>query len=104
VYVDCLARRIMVLALLVFGGSLLDALFRLRHLHQGGQETNPLLALALTEGPALFLPLQLSLAGAGVWMLVAHQQWPLAAHGLHALVMGYGMVLVYHLVLCWHPV
>jgi hypothetical protein len=40
-YVDVLARRTVVLALLVFGGSLLDALCTLRHVHQGGQEANP---------------------------------------------------------------
>jgi hypothetical protein len=90
-----------VLALLVFVGSLLDALFTLRHLHQGGQEANPLLALALTDGTALFLHLKISLTGVGVWMLAAHQQFPLAARGLHGLALGYGAVLVYHLVLCW---
>ena len=103
-YVDGLARRTVVLALLVFGGSLLDALFTLRHLQQGGQEANPLLALALTDGTARFLHLKLSLTGAGVWMLAAHQQWPLAARGLHTLTLGYGMVLVYHLALCWRLV
>jgi hypothetical protein len=68
-------------------------------LQQRGQEANPLLALALTGGTVLFLPLKISLTGAGVWVLAAHQQWPLAARGLHALALGYGMVLVYHLVL-----
>ncbi len=98
-YVDCLARRTGVLAVLVFGGSLLDALCTLRHLHQGGQEANPLLALALTGGPALFLPLKIGLTGSGVWLLAAHQQFPLAQRGLHGLPLLYGVVLVYHLIL-----
>jgi hypothetical protein len=103
-YVDGLARRTVVLALLVFGGSLLDALFTLRHLQQGGQEANPLLALALTDGTARFLHLKLSLTGVGVWMLAVHQQWPLAVRSLHGLTLGYGAVLVYHLLLSWHLV
>jgi hypothetical protein len=60
--------------------------------------------LALTEGTARFLHLKLSLTGVGVWMLAAHQQFPLAARGLHALALGYGMVLIYHLVLNLHLV
>ena len=42
------------------------------------------------------------LAGMAVWLLAAHQQWPLAARGLYGIALGYGAVLVYHLVLCWH--
>ena len=52
-YVDSLAWRIVVLALLVFVGSLLDALLTLRHLQHGGQEANPWLALALTHHPTV---------------------------------------------------
>jgi hypothetical protein len=36
----------------------------------------------------------------GVWLLAAHQQFPLAQRGLHGLTLGYGVVLVSHLVLC----
>jgi hypothetical protein len=89
-------------ALLVFGGSLLDAGLTLRHLADGGSESHPLLALALTNSPARFLHLKLSLTGASVWVLAAHQQWPLAPYGLHGLTLIYGGVLVYHLLLAWH--
>jgi hypothetical protein len=71
----------------------------LLHLADGGSEANPLLALALTDGPALFLHLKLSLTGASVGLLAAHQQWPLAQCGLHGLTLGYGVVLAYHLIL-----
>jgi hypothetical protein len=57
------------------------------------------LALALTSGTTLFLPLKIGLTGSGVWVLAAHHQWPLAARGLHALTLGYGIVLLYHLIL-----
>jgi hypothetical protein len=91
-----------VLVLLVFVGSLLDAGLTLLHLEDGGSEANPVLALALTDGTALFLSLKLSLTGAGVWMLAVHQQWPLAQYSLHGLTLGYGGVLAYHCLLAWH--
>ena len=72
-YVDSLAWRIVVLALLVFVGSLLDALLTLRHLQHGGQEANPWLALALTDGTPRFLQLKIGLTGAGVGWLAVHQ-------------------------------
>jgi hypothetical protein len=98
-YVDCLARRTVVLTLCVFVGSLLDALLTLRHWHNGGGEVNPLLHLVLSHSPTLFLPLKLSLTSVGVWGLAAHQQFPLAQYGLRGLTLSYGVVLVYHLIL-----
>ena len=89
----------MVLALLIFVSSLLDALLTLRHLYHGGQEANPLLAMALTNSTLLFLQLKIGLTGVGVWWLAAHQQFPLAQRGLHGLTLSYGVVLVYHFVL-----
>jgi hypothetical protein len=84
---------------LVYVCSLLDALCTLRHLQQGGQEANPLLALALAGSTSLFLHLKICLTGLGVWLLAAHQQFPLAQRGLHGLTLLYGVVLVYHLLL-----
>ena len=103
-YVDGLAWPSVVLALLIFVSSLLDALLTLRHLQHGGQEANPWLALALTHGTPRFLQLKIGMTGGGVWLLAAHQQFPLARRGLHGLSLGYGVVLAYHLVLCLHLV
>lgn len=96
---DGLARRTVILALFVCVASLLDALLTLSHLARGGEEANPVLALALTHGTPLFLQLKMGLTVAGVWILAAHQQVPLAAHGLYGLALGYGTLLVYHLLL-----
>lgn len=96
---DGLARRTMVLALFVFVASLLDALLTLGHLARGGEEANPLLALALTHSTALFLHLKIGLTGACVWILAAHQHFPLATRGLYGLAIGYATLLVYHLLL-----
>jgi hypothetical protein len=80
-------------------GSLLDAFLTLGHLAHGGAEANPWLARALTHSPARFLQLKMGLTGAGVWILVAHHQHPLAARGLYGLAVVYGALLVYHLLL-----
>jgi len=97
--VDGLARRTVALTLLVVVGSVLDAVLTLLHLEDGGSEANPLMHVALTHGPTAFVVLKLSLTGGAAWWLAAHQQFPLAAQGLHGLALGYGVVLVYHLIL-----
>ena len=101
--VDGLGRRTMVLAFFVFVASLLDALLTLGHLARGGEEANPILALALSHSTALFLQLKIGLTGACVWILAAHQHLPLAARGLYGIALGYATLLVYHLLLyvCW---
>jgi len=72
---------------------------RTRVLAHGGTEANPWLARALTSSTAWFLLLKMGLTGAGVWILVAHHQCPLAARGLNGIALVYGAVLVYHLLL-----
>ena len=56
-------------------------------------------SLALAHGPTVFVACKLSLTGVAVWVLAAHQQFPLAAGSLHGLALGYGVVLAYHLLL-----
>ena len=97
--VDGRVRRTMVLALCVVVGSLLDALLTLGHLAHGGAEANPWLARTLTYSTTQFLLLKMGLTGAGVWILAAHHQCPLAARGLNGVALVYGAVLVYHLLL-----
>jgi Domain of unknown function (DUF5658) len=53
--------------------------------------------LALSHSPTLCLQLKLSITGVAVWVLAAHQQFPLAQYCLHGLTLGYGGVLVSHL-------
>ena len=98
-YVDCLARRIVGLTVLVCVASLLDALLTLLHLENGGREANPLMHVALAHGTTLFIVLKLSLTNMAAWFLAVHQQFPLAYRGLHGLALGYGVLLAYHLAL-----
>jgi hypothetical protein len=95
--------RVVGLILCVLVGSLVDALLTLEYLRRGGSEANPLMALALTYGPAAFLGLKMGLSGVGVWVLAAHQQVPLALRGLLGLAVVYGLLLVCHVVLRFHP-
>jgi hypothetical protein len=103
-YVDCLAWRIVGLTVFVCVGSVLDALFTLLHLEEGGGEANPLMAVALAYGPICFVALKLVLTGGLAWVLAGHQQFPLAVRGLYGLALSYGAVLVYHLALVWRLV
>ena len=98
--VDGLARPTVVLALFVAASSLLDALLTLLYLEAGGGEANPLMHFAIAHSQTLFLAVKIGLTGPAVWWLAAHQQWPLAVRGLYGLALGYGVVLVSHLVLC----
>jgi uncharacterized protein DUF5658 len=104
VYVDCLVWRSVGLALLVVGGSALDGCLTLLHLDDGGSDANPLMHLALALAPTVFVALKLCLTGVAVWWLAAHQRFPLADRSLHGFVLGYGAVLVSHLMLSLHLV
>jgi Domain of unknown function (DUF5658) len=98
-YVDGLTWQTVGLTVVVYGCSILDALLTLLYLEDGGSEANPLMHLTLAHSTTLFLTIKIGITGAAAWWLAAHQQWPLATHGLYALALGYGTVLVYHLVL-----
>jgi hypothetical protein len=60
--------------------------------------------LALVLAPTVFVALKLCLTGLAVWWLAAHQRFPLADRSLHGFVLGYGAVLVSHLMLSLHLV
>jgi Domain of unknown function (DUF5658) len=94
----------MVLAVFVYGCTILDALFTLLSLHAGGAEAPPLMRRTLVHSSTLLFAVKIGISGPAVWWLAAHQQWPLAVRGLYGLALGYGAVLVSHLVLCWRLV
>jgi hypothetical protein len=98
-YVDCLAPRVMALVILGLVGSALDAYLTLLHVQHGGQEANPLMAHMLAYGDMWFVAIKMALTGTGVWVLAAHQQFPLALRALHGFTGLYVALLAYHLVL-----
>jgi len=86
----------MLLFVVVIGSSL-DALFTLQFLGNGGEEANPLMALALTHGSTPFVGVKMVVTGLAAWFLAAHRYFRLAYIGLHALAMAYVGLLVLHL-------
>jgi hypothetical protein len=98
-YVDIPSQRATALLFLIVIGSMLDALFTLMFLGNGGDEANPLMALVLTQGHTPFVGLKLAVTGLGAWCLAAHRYFPLAYIGLHALAATYGALLLLHVTL-----
>jgi len=96
-YVDIPAPRTTMLLFVVVIGSSLDALFTLQFLGNGGEEANPLMALALTHGSTPFVGVKMVVTGLAAWFLAAHRYFRLAYIGLHALAMAYVGLLVLHL-------
>ena len=95
-YVDCPSRRTVVLLFIILGASVLDALFTLLFIQNGGGEANPLMATAILRGDTHFVGLKMALTGMGAWFLAAHQGFPLAIRGLHVLAVGYVGLLLLH--------
>lgn len=98
-YVDCPSGRVTCLALAVVLLSLLDAIFTLLHLEQGGREINPIMALVLLLGVPAFLVTKTVLTNLGVLCLVAHQNFRLGRLALEGATAVYSGLLVYHAVL-----
>jgi Domain of unknown function (DUF5658) len=95
-YVDRPSQRTVVLLFIVVGASVLDALFTLLFIQNGGSEANPLMAIAIHSGDTHFVGLKMALTGVGAWVLAAHQCFPLAFRGLHVLAVGYVGLLLIH--------
>jgi Domain of unknown function (DUF5658) len=95
-YVDRPSQRTIVLLFIIVGASVLDALFTLLFIQNGGGEANPLMAIAIHSGDTHFVGLKMAMTGIGAWVLAAHQCFPLAFRGLHVLAVGYVGLLLIH--------
>jgi hypothetical protein len=62
---------LLILAVVMLGLSVADALLTVKLMSDGAEETNPLLAFVLNEHPRLFAVVKMALTGAGVVLLVA---------------------------------
>ena len=98
-YVDCVAPRGVVLALIVLVASALDAWLTLGHLQRGGGEANPVMAFVLTYGESPFVTVKMAITCVGAWLLAAHQYFPLAWQGLHAMAMIYLLLMGFYIFL-----
>jgi hypothetical protein len=96
-YVDRFDPRIAVLLAAVFLFHVLDAVFTLIHLSQGGNELNPFMAMLLKRNDALFLSVKLGMAGLGLLFLGIHQHFPYVRGSVRFLFVIFGLLLGYHL-------
>jgi uncharacterized protein DUF5658 len=69
--VDFHEPYLLVVAVVMLGLSIADALLTVRLMTDGAEETNPLLAFVLNEHPRLFAAVKMALTGGGVVLLVA---------------------------------
>jgi hypothetical protein len=69
--VDFHEPYLLVLAVVMLGLSLADALLTVKLMTDGAEEANPLLAFVLNEHPRLFAVVKMALTGGGVVLLVA---------------------------------
>jgi hypothetical protein len=98
-FVDCPSQRVAVLLFVVVGASILDALCTLLFIQSGGGEANPLMSLVLSHGETPFVGIKMAATAIGAWFLAAHQHFPLAFKGLHALAGGYVALLFTHAII-----
>jgi hypothetical protein len=99
IYVDRPGYRAYGLLTAVLVLSILDAVFTLAHLGQGGREANPIMDWAIRLGPAVFLAIKLGLTVTGMILLILHQYFRGVRLLLVTVLLLYGALLGYHLYL-----
>jgi len=98
-YVDRLAAKTVLVAIIVVVLSCLDALFTLIHLENGGAEANPIMEAALLESVHAFLLIKAALTVLGVGVLAAHQNFRVGARAMFFILWGYIGLTLYHCLL-----
>lgn len=102
--VDVHGPRLLVMAVLIVALNLLDAWFTLLFLSHGGQELNPMVQLMLDLGshPWPFLIFKTIGIGLAVTLLVLAKNFKPARIGLWIVLVGYTVLLGWHLFLYSH--
>ena len=87
------------LAVGIFLLSLLDLIFTLNYLERGGEEWNPLMAMALDVSTRAFALIKMGITFLGALFLLVHIRFK-RVRGLLAMVFGlYCLLTVYHLII-----
>jgi len=84
-YVDCLSLRTIVLTLIIFTLSTLDAIFTLVHLENGASELNPLMKQIIQSGFQSVLIIKSPGVGLMGCFLAIHQNFKISFYGMHVL-------------------
>jgi hypothetical protein len=97
-YVDCLSLHTIVLTLIIFTLSILDAIFTFVHLENGGSELNPLMEQIIQSGFQSVLIIKSLGVGLMACFLAIHQHFEISFYGMHVLAATHIALLAYHLV------
>lgn len=103
-FVDVHGPRVLLVALAIVALNLLDAWFTLLFLSHGGQELNPVVQLVLDLGghPWPFLLLKTVGIGCACALLVVTKNFRPARWGMAFVLIGYSVLLCWHLFLLQH--
>jgi hypothetical protein len=95
--VDCPSLRTIVLTLIIFTLSALDAIFTLLHLENGAFELNPLMEQIIQSGFESFFIIKSLGIGLLACLLASHQNFKISFYGLHLSATIYIGLSAYHL-------
>lgn len=98
-YVDRIRGRLAAALAAIFVFHVLDAVLTLGHISRGGAELNPLMDALLQVDARLFVFVKLGLAGAGLFVLGLHQNFPYTRHAVVGLFLVFLGLVGYHLFL-----
>ena len=95
-YVDRYSGRTMGLLVLIAGLCVLDALFTLLYLQQGGAELNPLMDAAIRAGTVPFIVIKCGLTFAGITFLCLHKNFRFVRTLMLSVLIIYVALIGYH--------
>jgi len=98
-YVDLYHPYLFLVLLGIVLLSLLDAYFTLEAISAGGREINPAMCAVLGLGIMPFVLIKLCITGVGLTMLCMHKNFPHVKRIIAIILVGYMVLLVYHLYL-----
>ena len=96
-YVDQPGTWMMLAFASIVGLSLLDAFYTLDLLKRGATEANPVMKLALEVSDEAFVVIKTLITILGAGFLCLHKNWPLGRACLVVALIGYSVLLGYHI-------
>jgi hypothetical protein len=95
--VDHRSLRTIVLTLIIFILSILDAIFTFVYLENGGSELNPLMREIIHSNFQSVLIIKSLGVGLMAWFLAIHQNFRISFYGMQVLATIHIVLLAYHL-------
>jgi len=97
--VDQYDLRLFLISILIVLLCTADGLFTLHHVSSGAVEVNPLMDSLLRMGPLYFFSMKYVLTALCVFLLVLYKYHPVASIMTTSVVVLYGLLLFYHILL-----